>query len=281
MTTTIPSAPPGSAPPPEQIPDRFTVLATGINAVTPAAAIRVIGNWIARREKHYVNVCNSATVMQCYDRPDLAEIVNRSGLAVPDGMPLVWLGRWRRLPVARVYGPDLLLALCDIGQAAGYRHFLYGSTEPVLSDLQDRLRARFPPIAIAGAYSPPFRDLTPAEEEEVVALINGARPDIVWVGLGTPKQDYWVGRFRPRLDAPVLIAVGAAFPFHAGRVPQAPRWMMRCGLEWLFRLCAEPRRLWRRYLVGNPRFAGLVVRQFLTGKPVVNVQPSSADRRAS
>jgi N-acetylglucosaminyldiphosphoundecaprenol N-acetyl-beta-D-mannosaminyltransferase len=178
-------------------------------------------------------------------------------------MPLVWLGRLKGLDVGRVYGPDLMLALCEQGLAEGWRHYFYGATDDVLADLAARLTGRFPSLQIAGAWAPPFRPLTPDEEVDVIARINGARADLVWVGIGTPKQDFWMAHFRSRLEAPVLIAVGAAFNFHAGHVPQAPRWMMAAGLEWLFRLAMEPRRLWRRYVIGIPRFIWLVARQGL------------------
>lgn len=241
-------------------PDRFPVLATGISAVTLSGAVSTISGWLARRERHYVNVCNADVVLQAHDDPRLAAIINASGLATPDGMPLVWLGRWRGLSVGRVYGPDLLLALCERGLQAGWRHYFYGGTPVVLEDLTRRLAERFPAMQIAGGWAPPFRPLTTEEESEVEARINAARPDVIWVGIGTPKQDFWMAQFRPRLEAPVMIAVGAAFNFHAGHVRQAPRWMMRFGLEWLFRLFMEPGRLWRRYLVGIPRFVWLLLR---------------------
>jgi N-acetylglucosaminyldiphosphoundecaprenol N-acetyl-beta-D-mannosaminyltransferase len=147
------------------------------------------------------------------------------------------------------------------GEAGGYRHYFYGSTDEVLAKLRANLESKFPGIEIVGMYSPPFRPLTEAEEEQVAEMINATRPDIVWCGLGTPKQDYWVAKFQPKVDAAAFIAVGAAFNFHAGEVKQAPRWMMRFSLEWLFRLVVEPKRLWKRYLVGNPRFVMLCLRQ--------------------
>jgi N-acetylglucosaminyldiphosphoundecaprenol N-acetyl-beta-D-mannosaminyltransferase len=173
------------------------------------------------------------------------------------------MGRLRGHRVERVYGPDVMLAACERGQALGHSHFFYGGVDGVAEQLAARLRARFPALRVAGSYAPPFRPLTDDEEREIAARINSSGADIVWVGLGTPKQDYWVARFRPLLEAPVLIAVGAAFDFHAGRVRQAPRWMQRSGLEWLFRLSQDPQRLWRRYLVGNPRFVYLVAQQLL------------------
>lgn len=244
---------------------RFPVVDVHISALTFELALQTIDWWIARRERHYVNVCTTHTVLECHDAPELARIVNGAGMATPDGMPLVWLGRLRGHPVERVYGPDLMLAVCERGQARGYRHFFYGGAAGVAETLAARLREQFPALQVAGSYAPPFRPLTGAEERETAALINASGADIVWVGLGTPKQDYFVARFRPLLEAPALIAVGAAFDFHAGRVRQAPRWMQRSGLEWLFRLSQDPQRLWRRYVLGNPRFVALVLRQILAG----------------
>lgn len=246
-------------------PARFPVVDVRISALTFELALRTIDGWIARRERHYVNVCTTHTVLECHDAPDLARIVNGAGMATPDGMPLVWLGRLAGHRVERVYGPDVMLAVCERGQARGYRHFFYGGAEGVTEALVARLRERFPDLQVAGVYTPPFRPLTPAEEQAVTERINASGADLVWVGLGTPKQDYFVARFRPLLEAPVLLAVGAAFDFHAGRVRQAPRWMQRSGLEWLFRLTQDPRRLWKRYVVGNPRFVYLVLRQLLAG----------------
>jgi N-acetylglucosaminyldiphosphoundecaprenol N-acetyl-beta-D-mannosaminyltransferase len=239
-------------------PPRFDVLQIGISAITMPRAIDAIAGWIAAGDRQYVNVCTTDVVLGAHDDPRLADIIRSSGMATPDGMPLVWLGRLKGLDVERVYGPDLMLALCQHGLMAGWRHYFYGATEEVLRDLTARLTERFPQLQVAGVWAPPFRALTREEEASTVARINAARPDLVWVGIGTPKQDFWMAHFRPRLDAPVLIAVGAAFNFHAGQVRQAPRWMMGAGLEWLFRLVMEPRRLWRRYLIGIPRFIWLV-----------------------
>lgn len=245
------------------MPPRFPVVDVRISALTFDQALETIAGWIARRERQYINVCTTHTVLECHDAPALAAIVNGAGMATPDGMPLVWMGRLRGHRVERVYGPDVMLAACERGQALGHSHFFYGGVDGVAEQLAARLRARFPALRVAGSYAPPFRPLTDDEEREIAARINSSGADIVWVGLGTPKQDYWVARFRPLLEAPVLIAVGAAFDFHAGRVRQAPRWMQRSGLEWLFRLSQDPQRLWRRYLVGNPRFVYLVAQQLL------------------
>jgi N-acetylglucosaminyldiphosphoundecaprenol N-acetyl-beta-D-mannosaminyltransferase len=238
--------------------NRFAVLDVGISALTRAAAVRRILEWVAQRDKTYVNVCTVDTVLKCHDDPALAAIVNGSGMATADGMPLVWVGKARGFRAERVYGPDLMLGVMEAGYARQLRHFFYGATDATLLTLRERFEVRFPGLVVVGCHAPPFRPLDEDEVVSVAALINATRPDVVWVGIGTPRQDYWMARFRPLLEAPVLVAVGAAFDFHSGRVRQAPRWMMGVGLEWLFRLIMEPRRLWRRYLVGNARFIGLM-----------------------
>jgi N-acetylglucosaminyldiphosphoundecaprenol N-acetyl-beta-D-mannosaminyltransferase len=230
-------------------------LGVGIHAINPDQTIMEIEGWIGRRERHYVNVCNVHTVMECQKDGRLKRVVNRSGLSTPDGMPLVWLSRLHGFrTAARVYGPDLMLALCERSQETGHRHFFYGGAPGIVERLAERLQRRYPGLVIAGIHSPPFRKVGTLEDTHVLEAIDAAHPDIVWVGLGTPKQDHWVSDHRPLLKAPVLIAIGAAFDFHAGVLPQAPRWMRRSGLEWCFRLAQEPRRLAYRYLVLNPLF---------------------------
>ncbi len=243
-------------------PPRANILGVGISALTMRRALEVIDGWIARGERRYVCVATVHSVMEAQRDPALRAILNRSGLTTPDGMPLVWLSRRLGFPqVERVYGPDLLLALAEHGLERGYRHFFYGGAPGVAERLAARLRERFPGIRIAGAYAPPFRPLSPEEDAAVVALINRLRPDIVWVGLGCPKQERWMAEHVERLEAPVLVGVGAAFDFLSGAKRQAPRWMQRHGLEWLFRLAQEPGRLWRRYLLDNPRFVLAVALQ--------------------
>ncbi len=241
---------------------RVNILGVGISAITMPQALAHISGWLDRRARRYVCVCTVHTVMECQRNEAMRQAVNGAGLAVPDGMPLVWLGRRQSdVPVSRVYGPDLMLDLSRLSVERGYSHFFYGGAAGVAELLADRLQARFPGLKVAGTASPPFRPLTSEEEAHFVQQINQARPDIVWVGLGTPKQDLWMAAQRPHLTAPVLIGVGAAFDFHTGRLPQAPRWMQQAGLEWLFRLWQEPRRLWYRYLVYNPLFLFLILLQ--------------------
>jgi N-acetylglucosaminyldiphosphoundecaprenol N-acetyl-beta-D-mannosaminyltransferase len=241
---------------------RYPVLAVQMHAMTPVRVVDFLLACILARYPASVHVCTVHTMLECVDDPSLAGIVNDGTLVVPDGMPLVWLGKQACCGehVARCYGPDLMLLLFKEGIPHGVRHCLYGSTEHVLTQLREKLLERFPDAQIVDAIAPPFRDLHPDEELEMIARIESSRPDVVWVGLGTPKQDLWIGAMRRKLTVPVLIGVGAAFDFHAGAVRQAPYWMQRSGLEWLFRLFQEPGRLWRRYLLGNPRFVWLFIR---------------------
>lgn len=219
---------------------------------------------IAARERGYVCVAAVHTVMVCQEDPELRAAVQGASFTVPDGQPLVWamnlLGH--RLP-GRVYGPELMERACERAARTGARMYLYGGrNQGGLVQLALNLRRRFPGLRIVGGYSPPFRDLTPEEAAQVTEEINASKADIVWVGIGVPKQEKWMARMRDRLEAPVLVGVGAAFDFHAGLVPQAPDWMQRVGLEWAYRLAHEPRRLWRRYLRYNPRFVTGFARQY-------------------
>ena len=186
-------------------------------------------------------------------------------LALPDGVPVVWVGKVEGQVVERVCGPDVMPALLDRSRASNARHYFYGGAPGVADRLAERMQAAYPGLDVVGTYSPPFGVRSAEEEAADVALINAARPDYVWVGLGAPKQDLWSARHRPELDAAVVLAVGAAFDFHSGGLRRAPVWMQRRGLEWLYRLAAEPRRLARRYLVTNTRFVVLLVQTRLSG----------------
>ncbi len=239
------------------------ILGVRVHALTMPRALQTLEAWIARREAQYVCVTPAHAVMSYRRDPALLRIANNSGLTTPDGMAIVWLLRWMGFrQVERVYGPDLLLAACQYGLERGWRHYFYGGAPGIPERLAQRLQARFPALQVAGLFSPPFRPLTPQEDAEAVERIRAAQPHIVWVGLGTPRQERWMAAHVARLDVPALIGVGAAFDFLSGAKPQAPRWMQRSGLEWLFRLGSEPRRLWRRY-AEYPLFAALVVRQLL------------------
>lgn len=239
---------------------RVYVCGVGVSAIDMDTAVASIERWIEARERKYVCVTGAHGVAESVKDPALREIHNCAGLVTPDGMPLVWISRLRGFSrVARVYGPDLMLSLCERSQHKGYSHFFYGSTPAVLGALVSNLRRRFPRLAIAGAYSPPLGWDACTADKVGVELINAAAPDIVWVGLGTPKQERWMAARRADLSAPVLIGVGAAFDFLAGTRRQAPAWMRSHGLEWAFRLATEPRRLLGRYAIAVP----LLSRQLL------------------
>jgi N-acetylglucosaminyldiphosphoundecaprenol N-acetyl-beta-D-mannosaminyltransferase len=220
---------------------------------------------VAARHRGYVCVAAVHTVMACQDDPELRAAVRGADFTVPDGQPLVWaLNALGHRLSDRVYGPDLMERACERAARTGQRFYLYGGrNQGALVELARMLRLRHPNLQIAGGYAPPFRELTAAEEAAAVADIERCRPDVVWVGIGVPKQEKWMARMRDRLTVPVLIGVGAAFDFHAGLIPQAPGWMQRLGLEWAFRLAQEPRRLWRRYLRYNPRFVAGFAREYV------------------
>jgi N-acetylglucosaminyldiphosphoundecaprenol N-acetyl-beta-D-mannosaminyltransferase len=220
---------------------------------------------IAAGERGYVTAAAVNLVMSAREQPATLAATLDATLAVPDGMPLVWALRLLGHPRAtRIYGPDLMVGFCARAARAGTPLYLYGGRTPeALGLLTRRLRERFHGLEIVGGWSPPFRELTAAEEQSVVAEIDGSDAQVVWVGIGQPKQERWMHRMRPRLRAPLLVGVGAAFDFHAGLVPQAPPWMQRSGLEWSYRLAREPRRLWRRYTRQNPRFVAAFVRQYM------------------
>ena len=193
------------------------------------------------------------------------EITNSATLALPDGMPLVWSARLLGFDQPeRVYGPDLFLTLCEKSVDNGYSHFLYGGGTGVPQRLAENLSHRFPGIRIVGCYYPPFRPLTQSEDDRVVKAINESGADILWVGLGAPKQEYWMASHVKRISVPVMVGVGAAFDFHSGTVKQAPPWMQKHGLEWLFRLSQDPKRLWKRYCYYNPLFIYHVTKQIVS-----------------
>ncbi len=220
---------------------------------------------VAARSGGYICVAATHTVVATQDDPELKAAVLGASLVVPDGQPVVWaMNALGHNLSSRVYGPDLMAKFCERSARTGARMFLYGGrNQGALVQLALNLRRRFAGLQIVGGYSPPFRALSEEEIDAVVAEINHAKPDVVWVGIGVPKQEKWMASLRDRIDAPVLVGVGAAFDFHAGLVPQAPSWMQAAGLEWLYRLGQEPRRLWKRYLTNNPRFVLGFARQYV------------------
>lgn len=241
---------------------RVSVMGVNISAVNIGEAVEIIGNFIADDERTYVTVTSVHGVVESQHDPELLAVHNRSGLSTPDGMPLVWC--CHKAGVAsceRTYGPDLMLALCAESAEKGWTNYLYGAGPGIAEKLGERLIADYPGFKVVGTHCPPFRTLTAAEDEAIIAEINQLNPDIVWVGLSTPKQEWWMDAHLNRIDARVMIGVGAAFDFHSGNTKQAPKWMQKRGLEWLFRLATEPKRLWKRYLLGHPQFVWGMLKQ--------------------
>ncbi|HJQ95309.1 MAG TPA: WecB/TagA/CpsF family glycosyltransferase [Acidimicrobiia bacterium] len=239
---------------------RVDVLGVQISAVSMPAAVTAFEHWIENGDTTYVCVTGVHGVMECQRDRSLLNIHNASGMTTPDGMPMVWASRWAGVrDVGRVYGPDLMHEVCRVAAEKGWSSFFYGGKPGVADRLAERLIARFPGLRVAGTCSPPFGDLSPTEDAEITARINASNADIVWVGLSTPKQERWMADHRARVNAKVLVGVGAAFDINSGSVRQAPRIMQRAGFEWLYRLVQEPGRLWRRYLRNNPAFVWRVL----------------------
>jgi N-acetylglucosaminyldiphosphoundecaprenol N-acetyl-beta-D-mannosaminyltransferase len=233
----------------------ISLLGVNVSQVDPVLAVDQICEWVREKTRTYVCVAPVSTLVDARRDPAYAQAVNAAGMVTPDGMPVVWLARWRGCKqMMRTYGPDLMREVCNRGQEIGLRHFFYGGTQDSLQKLQQKFLEAYPRMLIAGSYAPPFRSQVWQEEQETVDLINNSAADIVWVGLGSPKQDFWMQMHRPLLEAAVIVGAGAAFDFCSGAKPQAPRWMGPLGLEWFFRLCCEPGRLWKRYLIGNSLF---------------------------
>ena len=243
---------------------RGNILGVGVSAINMSQALQIIAGWMDDHTPRYVCVTPAHAVMECYRQPQLRSIYNNSGLTTPDGMSIVWLLKLLGFShVDRVYGPDIMLEVCRSSQDSGYKHYFYGAAPGVADQLAENLLKKFPGLKIVGVESPPFRELTDAENQEMMKRIRSASPDIVWVGIGSPRQEKWMSEHLKELDVPVLIGVGAAFDFLSGNKPQAPRWIQRSGMEWFYRLLSEPRRLWKRYVLSYPRFIVLVVLQML------------------
>ena len=235
--------------------DKFCILSVQISAIDMDDACSLVEEAVSKRQKKYICVCPVSTIMECKRNENVLTSVNSADLATPDGMAVVWIGRMQGYAnIRRVYGPELMQRICDISEKRGFRNYFYGSRTDVLERLKERLKTKYPDLIIAGIYSPPFRQLSKEENDKIVEDINSSNPDIIWVGLGSPKQDLWMHEHRNRINAPIMIGVGAAFDFLAGTKPQAPPWIRNHGFEWLFRLITEPKRLWRRYLVNYPLF---------------------------
>jgi N-acetylglucosaminyldiphosphoundecaprenol N-acetyl-beta-D-mannosaminyltransferase len=233
------------------------ILGVRIHGPTLPQAVDILEGWIQRRAARARSVVATGFHgLWCgHQEAGFRDILNQADLFCPDGIAPIWLSRVQRRPLpARVSGPDLLEAFLQRANECGYRNYFYGDTDEVLTALKERVARRFPGAGVVGTFSPPFRALSDREQAEHLERINGAKPDVLWVGLGCPKQERWVAENRERLRIPVVIGVGAAFRFQAGLVARAPRWLGEAGFEWAWRLAAEPRKLWRRDLLDGPRF---------------------------
>ena len=243
--------------------NRVNVLGVGISVLNLRTALEAMAAAVRERRKGYICVTGVHGVMEAQEDAAFKRILNGAFLCTPDGMPMVWAGKLAgHREMTRVYGPDLMLDVCAWSETSGAKHFFYGGAEGVAELLARKLKEKFPKLEVTGTFTPPFRKLNAKEEGDLQAQICAAQPDILWVGLSTPKQEKFMAEYLSKLDVTLMVGVGAAFDFHAGRVSQAPRWMQRSGLEWFYRLCCEPRRLWKRYFKNNPLFVWRALCQF-------------------
>ncbi len=254
---------------------RANVLGVGVHAVDLTGAAHLIHLAIERGQKGYVCVTGVHGVMEAQRDPQFRNILNRALLVTPDGTPTVWVGRLQgHSQMGRVFGPDLMIEICARTAGNDIRHFIYGGNPGIADELAATLRRLFPKITIAGTFTPPFRPLSASEQAQLEKRVATTCPDIIWVGLSTPKQEKFMAANIGRLHCKIMIGVGAAFDIHTGRVKDAPAWVKNAGLQWAHRLCQEPRRLWKRYLVNNSTFLAALGLQF-TG---LRSYPLSTDR---
>lgn len=231
------------------------VLGVEVSAINLQWAVEMANQWIAKKNHGYICVTGVHGVMEAQSDPAFRRILNHAFLNTPDGMPLTWIGHFQGFQeMNRVYGPDFMTAMCRLSVERGYRNFLYGGKPGAAKLLGETLQKKFPGLQIVGTYTPPFRDLTPEEEQQFLVQVHKSKPDILWVGLSTPKQERFMAQYLDRLQVPLLVGVGAAFDYLTGRIRDCPEWMKRAGMQWLHRLMQDPRRLWKRYLRNNPAF---------------------------
>lgn len=244
----------------------FRIGGVRVHAASFDAAVGEVLGWCQTRQQHYVCVRDAHGIVRAQTDEDLMTAHEAAGLVVTDGMPLVWLARALGLSAERVVGRDLMLAICDQGQTLGLRHYFYGGAPGVAEALAAELQNRFPGLIVAGAYCPPFRELTADEDASICAEINDSGADVVWVGLSTPKQEYWMAAHQGRIRAAAMLGVGAAFDYLTGNAAPAPGWMQRAGLEWIYRVWQDPARLLQRYLWVVPQFGLIVTKDVLRGR---------------
>ena len=243
----------------EQFP-LLRILGTRVHAVENPQVITLMERWIEtdRQRCHHVVNTGMHGILEAHRDPKFKAILNAADLFAPDGILVLLIARLRGYPLKRRNtGPQLMWDFSEVAGHKGYRYFIYGDTEDTLQLLAAKLTESFPGLNIVGLDSPPFRPLTPEEDEAIIAAINEARPDVLWVGLGAPKQERWISEHRHRLNVPVAIGVGASFKFHSGKMRRAPVWLRNRGFEWLWRLVHEPKRVWRRVFLDAPKFMGL------------------------
>lgn len=240
------------------------VLNVPIHAINMPAALHHLANVLTNNKRGYVCLAGVHGVMEAQRDTTLIRTYENAALVTPDGMPTVWVGHLQgHKHMQQVTGPDLMLALMQSDDFAHCTHFLYGGKEGVAEELREQLTTRFPHIKIIGTYTPPFGELSLQEERKVIQAINAAKPDILWVGISTPRQERFMENYLPKLDVKLMFGVGAAFDFHTGRISDCAPWIKRCGMQWLHRLLQDPRRLWKRYLRNNPAFLLAITLQFL------------------
>jgi N-acetylglucosaminyldiphosphoundecaprenol N-acetyl-beta-D-mannosaminyltransferase len=254
---------------------RADVLGVKVSAIDLEQAVEIADRWVSAGKPGYISVTGVHGVMEAETDHAFREILNRAVLNAPDGMPMTWVGRLQgHKKMDRVFGPDLMAAMCRLSVDRGYRNFLYGGKPGVAPLLRETLERRFPGLVVVGTYTPPFGALTRDEEEDICRLVRAAKPHIVWVGLSTPKQEQFMADFAERLGAPLLVGVGAAFDYHTGLIRDCPRWVKRAGMQWAHRLTQDPKRLWRRYLRNNPAFLWHIAQQ-LAGLRRAGLRPSA------
>ncbi len=239
------------------------VLGCNVDALSWQDTINTICNWALNRESRYVALCNVHSNVKALLNKNHRHVLNSADMTTPDGMPITWTLRKLGFPEQqRINGPDLMWRYCEKAETTGQKIFFYGSTDDVLNKLEAQLRKNFPKLQIVGMHSPPFRELTEEENNEVDNMLSASKANIIFVGLGCPRQERWMFERRGKINA-VMLGVGAAFDYHAGNIKRAPIWMQNSGLEWVHRLAADPLRLWKRYLVSNPIFIIAITAQLL------------------
>lgn len=244
---------------------KYNILGTSFSLLSYEDMLTTIKEWRANQQRHYITLTPPYSVLMCRRDAELQQATQGAALTLPDGVGIILAAKLLRYPHnGRVTGPTLMIKLCDWGRASGIRHYFYGGRPGIAASLADKLTVRFPGLKVAGTYCPPFKKLTSEEHADIVQQINTAKPDIVWVGLGSPKQERWMAQHMGQIDAAAMIGVGAAFDFHSGRAKWAPAWMQKMGIEWAYRLVQEPKRMWRRNL-GSFVFLARILHQCLQG----------------